>query len=72
MDFTINGQPWGINWESGEEVKSLYEQLKQLTDKRKRRGIRYPLAAELVMIVVAKLSGQDEVRGGSALKVVIR
>src|SRR5260221_868997 len=45
------------------EVKSLYERLKQLKDKRKRRGIRYPLAVALVMIVVAKLSGQDEIRG---------
>jgi predicted transposase YbfD/YdcC len=63
MNFTINGATKGINWESGEEVKSLYEQLKQLKDKRKRRGIRYPLAVALVMIVVAKLSGQDEVRG---------
>lgn len=63
MEFTMNGQCWEINWESGEEIKSLYEQLKELTDKRKRRGIRYPLAVALVMIVVAKLSGQDEVRG---------
>lgn len=63
MDFTLNGRFKGIDWESGAEVKSLYEQLKQLKDKRKRRGIRYPLAVALVMIVVAKLSGQDEVRG---------
>jgi len=43
-------------------VKTLYERLKTLGDKRKRRGGRYRLAALLVMIIVAKLSGVDEVR----------
>ena len=43
-------------------VETLYERLKMLEDKRKRRGIRYPLAALLVMIIFAKLSGVDDVR----------
>src|SRR5258708_32987855 len=64
MDFTINGLAKGINWESGEEVKSLYEQLKQLKDKRKRRGIRYPLAGAVGVIGGGEVSGQGEVRGG--------
>ena len=45
-----------------QEVKTLYERLKGLSDKRKRRGIRYPLAALLAMVIVAKLSGEDGVR----------
>ena len=40
MNFTINGTRAGENWENGEVVKSLYETLKELEDKRKRRGIR--------------------------------
>jgi predicted transposase YbfD/YdcC len=63
MDFSIKGTTKGVEWDRGEEIKSLYEALKSLKDKRKRRGIRYPLAVALVMMVVAKLSGQDEVRG---------
>jgi predicted transposase YbfD/YdcC len=37
--------------------------LQSVPDKRKRRGIRYRLAVILVMVIVAKLSGEDEVRG---------
>jgi hypothetical protein len=61
MHSTLKGQPTGIEWEKdGEALKSLYEQWKPLTDKRKRRGIGYPFAGAVVMLVVAKLSGEDE------------
>ena len=43
-------------------VKTLYERLKDLPDKRKRRGVRYPLATLLTMVIVAKLSGEGGVR----------
>ena len=46
-----------------DELRTLYEQLSLLTDKRKRRGRRYPLAVILTVVVLAKLSGEDEVRG---------
>lgn len=41
------------------DVGSLYGQLLGLKDKRKPRGIRYPLVAVLVMMVMAKLCGED-------------
>ena len=62
-DFSIAGVRKDFEWEKdGRVVKTLYERLKMLEDKRKRRGVRYPLAALLVMIIVAKLIGVDEVR----------
>ena len=45
------------------EIESLYSHLEQLTDKRKRRGIRYRLADALTLIILAKLGGEDEPRG---------
>jgi predicted transposase YbfD/YdcC len=45
------------------DLKSLYAHLEELTDKRKRRGIRYQLADALTLIILAKLGGEDEPRG---------
>lgn len=45
------------------DLKSLYAHLEQVTDKRKRRGIRYQLADALALIILAKLGGEDEPRG---------
>lgn len=42
---------------------SLYGYLAQLSDRRKRRGIRYPLATILVLVILAKLCGQDKPYG---------
>lgn len=42
---------------------SLYSYLAQLTDPRKRRGVRYPLATVLVLAILAKLCGQDKPSG---------
>ena len=41
------------------DVGSLYAQLETLTDKRKARGKRYPLALVLVLVILAKLAGED-------------
>lgn len=40
-------------------VESLAEHFARLTDQRDRRGVRYPLAPLLVMLVLAKLCGAD-------------
>ncbi|MBI3933559.1 MAG: ISAs1 family transposase [Acidobacteria bacterium] len=40
-------------------LNSLYARLGQLTDQRRRRGVRYPLAWVLLTMVVAKLAGAD-------------
>jgi len=45
------------------DVGSLYAQLQVLKDGRKPRGIRYPLVAILVMMVMAKLCGEDTPSG---------
>jgi predicted transposase YbfD/YdcC len=41
------------------DVGSLYERFGQLSDRRKARGKRYELAAVLVLVVLAKLAGED-------------
>lgn len=45
------------------DVGSLYEYLEQLTDRRDPRGLRYPLSVALVLIILAKLAGEQEPRG---------
>jgi predicted transposase YbfD/YdcC len=45
------------------DVGSLYEHLESLTDRRDPRGVRYPLAVVLVLVILAKLAGQQETRG---------
>ena len=40
-------------------VQALAHRLQALTDKRKRRGVRYPLAVLLTLAVLAKLSGHS-------------
>ena len=42
---------------------SLFALLSQIPDPRKRRGRRYPLAAVLAVIVVAKLAGETSLSG---------
>lgn len=45
------------------ELGSLYDRLEQLTDGRAARGKRYPLAVLLLLIILAKLSGEDRPNG---------
>jgi predicted transposase YbfD/YdcC len=45
------------------DVGSLYERLQNLTDRRDPRGVRYPLAIALVLIILAKLAGEDDPHG---------
>ena len=45
------------------EIGSLYAQLSQLKDKRKAKGLRYPLVELLVLMILAKLCGQDNPSG---------
>lgn len=44
-------------------IDSLYAFLLQLSDRRKRRGIRYSLATVLVLLILAKLCGQNKPYG---------
>ncbi len=41
------------------QLRSLADALSQLTDQRKKRGIRYELGPLLILMVMAKLSGED-------------
>lgn len=45
------------------DLGSLYKKLEELSDTRKARGLRYRLAVILVLIVLAKLSGEDTPSG---------
>lgn len=45
------------------DVGSLYSYLEKLTDKRKAKGLRYRLATVLVLIMLAKFSGEDNPSG---------
>jgi len=42
---------------------SLYQAFGQVSDPRRKRGIRYPLAVILTVVTLAKLCGETEVRG---------
>ena len=42
------------------DVTSLLSRLSTLTDSRSTKGLRYPLAPALLLIVLAKLSGEDQ------------
>lgn len=42
------------------DVGSLYTQFTTLSDRRHRRGLRYPLPVVLVAVVLAKLAGEDK------------
>lgn len=45
------------------DVHSLYAHLLQVADRRKRRGCRYALALILLLIVLAKMGGEDKPNG---------
>src|SRR5438034_2518257 len=45
------------------EIGSLYDRLEQLSDARQARGKRYSLALLLTLIILAKLSGEDQPEG---------
>jgi predicted transposase YbfD/YdcC len=45
------------------DVGSLWNRLEQLTDTRRKRGRRYRLSVVLVLLVLAKLAGQDRPSG---------
>src|SRR3977135_2861715 len=45
------------------DVDSLFYHLDGLTDRRKPKGVRYPLAVALVFVILAKLAGEDEPEG---------
>lgn len=45
------------------DVGSLYAQFRTLQDMRKPRGLRYSLALVLVLIVLAKVCGEDQPSG---------
>jgi hypothetical protein len=60
------GSNTNINARVVAEVGSLYDRLQGLEDQRQRRGIRYPLAVILLMVLLAKLAGEDTPHGIAA------
>lgn len=59
LAFEINLRPEGFVFEVG----SLFEALCTLHDRRDARGLRYALVTVLVFIVLAKLAGENHLRG---------
>jgi predicted transposase YbfD/YdcC len=45
------------------DLRSLYAYLEEVTDLRDPKGVRYQLADVLTLVILAKLGGEDEVRG---------
>src|SRR5258708_29288119 len=44
------------------DLDALYDVLRRINDRRKRRGLQYPLAEILLIGVLAKLAGQSSSR----------
>lgn len=44
------------------DLQALFANLSQLTDLRKKRGVRYPLPVLLMLVVLAKLAGADKLQ----------
>ncbi len=59
LAFEINLQPEGFIFDPG----SLFEALCGLHDQRDARGLRYALVTILVFILLAKLAGENHLRG---------
>jgi predicted transposase YbfD/YdcC len=59
LSFDVNLRPEGVVIELG----SLFAALAKLQDRRDARGLRYALVTVLVFIVLAKLCGEDHLRG---------
>jgi len=59
LAFEVNLRPEGFVFEVG----SLFEALQPLHDQRDARGLRYALVTVLVFVVLAKLAGEDGLRG---------
>lgn len=45
------------------DAQTFYRAFEQVTDGRKKRGVRYPLALVLTLIVLAKLAGETSLSG---------
>jgi predicted transposase YbfD/YdcC len=59
ISFEVNLRPEGMLV----DINSLFGVLAELHDRRDARGLRYALVTMLVFIVLAKLSGEDHLRG---------
>jgi len=59
VSFDVNLRPEGVLI----DINSLFGALAELHDRRDARGLRYALVTVLLFIVLAKLCGEDHVRG---------
>ena len=59
VPFDVNLRPEGVVI----DPDSLFAALAKLQDQRDARGLRYALVTVLVFIVLAKVSGEDHLRG---------
>ena len=59
LSFDVNLRPEGVVI----DPDSLFAALAELQDRRDARGLRYALVTVLVFVVLAKLCGEDHLRG---------
>ena len=60
MDSTTSCDPFQLE---EIEVLSLYRVLEQVSDHRQKRGVRYPLALVLSLVILGKLAGMTSLAG---------
>lgn len=47
-----------VGWQTASEVLTIYTEMQQLTDQRRKQGKRYPLALVLTYVLLAKAAGE--------------
>jgi hypothetical protein len=50
-------------WQTENEVVCIYTMMKQLRDRRRKQGKRYPLALVLTYVLLAKAAGETNLQG---------
>ncbi len=58
----VTVQPFGATQPLTRDLAAVYQQLQQVPDQRKRRGVRYPLAVLLTIALLAKPAGATQLR----------
>lgn len=64
MDSTTNSDPLqGLEYSEEIDALSLYRALEHISDQRHKRGVRYPLAVILSLVVLGKVAGMTSLAG---------
>ncbi|MAT42847.1 MAG: hypothetical protein CL609_10925, partial [Anaerolineaceae bacterium] len=61
--ITIGEKENCTNWGFVFDLNSLYAHLERITDPRRPKGVRYSLATILLLIILAKMGGENHPTG---------